>query len=277
MISISSIREYMFCPHKFYLRHSLGDRDEENVFLSKRMKRLRIDVYDLIQRNIRGLKAEMSLDDIKNNLKRTIKEVLESSLNILKEDYNILQEEIDRIKMDIVNEVCFKIDILSLKSLKAMQSLESDGHKIAEMFFPTSMYNYLMRDLNLEIIGSCDKIEIVDGRYYPINIKVFNPPIAGVWDSDAIELVANAILIEQEFDSEVFVGFIDYSKICERRPVIMDSKLRKGLFKVLHEMKEIIDGDIISETKFDSKKCGSCSYQELCYMNDENQSINAFY
>ncbi|MDR1820257.1 MAG: Dna2/Cas4 domain-containing protein [Methanobrevibacter sp.] len=264
MISVSSIREYMFCPHKFYLRHSLGEQDEKNIFLNKRMKQLRIDVYDLIQRNIRGLKAEMSLDDIRNNLKRTIKEVLESSLNILKDDYHIPQEEIDRIKMDIVDEACFKIDILSLKSLKAMKSLGCDGNKIAEMFFPTSMYSHLIRDLNLEIIGSCDKIEIVDGLYYPINIKISNPPIAGVWDSDAIELVANAILIEQEFDSEVFVGFIDYSKICERRPVVMDSKLRKGLFKVLHEMKEIIDGDIVPETKFDSKKCGSCSYQELC-------------
>lgn len=260
----------MFCPRKFYLRYNLDEKDEENVFLNKAIKQIRIDVYDLIQRNIRGLKVEMSLMDIKDHLKRTIKDVLESSLNILKERYQISEDEVDRIKVEIINETCFMVDILSLKSSKAMQTLESDGHKIAEMFFPTSMYSYLIKDENLEIIGSCDKIEIVDGRYYPINIKNSNPPIAGVWDSDAIELVANAMLIEQEFDSEVFVGFIDYVKICERRPVIMDSKLRKGLFKVLHEIKEIMEEDIVPETKSDPRKCGVCFYKELCHGDEED-------
>lgn len=276
MISISSIREYMFCPRKFYLRHNLDKESEENVFLNKRIKQIRIDVFDLIQRNVRGLKVEMNLKEIKNHLKRTIKEVLESSLNFLKEQYKI-GDEIDKIRVEIINEACFIIDILSLKSLKAMQSLESDGQKIAEIFFPTSMYSYLIRDQNLEIIGSCDKIEIIDGRYYPINIKTSNPPVAGVWDSDAIELVANAMLIEQEFDSEVFVGFIDYVKIYERRPVVMDSKLRKGLFKVLHEINEIMDGDLIPETKYVLKKCKNCYYNKLCNMNEEDYPEDILY
>ena len=59
----------------------------------------------------------------------------------------------------------------------------------------------------------CDKIEIIDGKYYPISIKGSNPPIKGVWDQDAIELVAHAILLEEEFETEVFVGFVDYEKI----------------------------------------------------------------
>ncbi|MDR2830075.1 MAG: CRISPR-associated protein Cas4 [Methanobrevibacter sp.] len=277
MISISSIREYMFCPHKFYLRYNMDEHDEENVFLNKTVKQMRIDVYDLIQRNIRGLKAEMDLMDIKNHLKRTIKDALKSSLSILKEQHQSSDEEIDRIKREILNEVCFIIDILSLKSLRAMQALEIDGQKIAKMFFPTSMYSYLIRDVNLEIIGSCDKIEIVDGRYYPINIKNSNPPIVGIWDSDAIELVANAMLIEQEFDSEVFVGFIDYVKIGEKRPVIMDSKLRKGLFKVLHEIKEVMEEDVVPEPRFDLKKCGICFYKEVCHRNEEDYPEDTIY
>lgn len=47
------------------------------------------------------------------------------------------------------------------------------------------------------------------------------------------------MLIEKEFDTEVFVGFTDYLKIGDRKPVIMDSNLRKGLFKVLGKINDI--------------------------------------
>lgn len=54
----------------------------------------------------------------------------------------------------------------------------------------------------------------------------------GVWDGDAIELIAAALLIENEFDTEVFVGFVDYLKLGgERRVVVMDANLRKSFLE----------------------------------------------
>ena len=73
---------------------------------------------------------------------------------------------------------------------------------IIDMFFPNCMYSYLLKDPQLELIGICDKIEIIDGKYYPIIIKNSNPPIKGVWNQDSLELVAHAILLEEEFDTE---------------------------------------------------------------------------
>jgi CRISPR-associated exonuclease Cas4 len=81
--------------------------------------------------------------------------------------------------------------------------------------------------------------------------------------------VANAMLIEQEFDTEVFVGFIDYVKICQRRPVVMDSKLRKSFFKVIHEIKEIIDEEITPDLTFNMKKCSKCFYFDICNIERE--------
>ena len=132
------------------------------------------------------------------------------------------------------------------------------------MFFPNCMYSYLLKDSNLELIGMCDKIEIIDGRYYPISIKNSNPPLKGVWDQDAIELVAHAILLEEEFDTEVFVGFVDYEKIGDRRPVVMDVNLRKALFEVIREVKEIIDNKKLPNVRKNPKKCGSCEYKDIC-------------
>lgn len=90
------------------------------------------------------------------------------------------------------------------------------------------------------------------------------PPLKGVWNADAIELVANAILIEEEFDTEVFVGFVHYTALDEKRPVIMDVNLRKGLFEVINEVKEIINNKKYPKVKTSEKKCGNCEYKTIC-------------
>jgi CRISPR-associated exonuclease Cas4 len=274
MISISSIQEYMYCPLKLYLRYNLNEVEDSDILLNRTIKQIRIDLQDLLHRNIRGLKKDMELDEVKKYLNRNIKETINNSFEMLYERNNLLQEEIDKIKNEVMNEILFDINLISLKSIKAMKSLKKDGQQIAEMFFPSSMYSYLIRDNNLEIMGTCDKIEIIEGRYYPIDLKTGNPPIQGVWDGDSIKLVANAMLIEQEFDTEVFVGFIDYIKIGERRPVVMDSKLRKELFKVIHEVKEVIEEGIIPEVTVNKQKCSNCGYLEICHQNEEiNEEI----
>jgi len=178
-------------------------------------------------------------------------------------------DEIDEIKIEIESEAYFNMKILALKAKKAMTLNEKDGNQIAEMFFPTSMYSYLMRDTQLEIVGTCDKIEIIDGKYYPISLKSSSPPIKGIWDGDSIELVAAALLIEQEFDTEVFVGFIDYLKIGDRRPVVMDANLRKGLFKVLREINDILNEKIVPEVNEKREKCLKCDYRDVCHQEEE--------
>ncbi|MDL2270900.1 CRISPR-associated protein Cas4, partial [Methanobrevibacter sp. OttesenSCG-928-I08] len=126
---------------------------------------------------------------------------------------------------------------------------------------------YFLKDVDLNLTGTCDKIEIVDGKYYPIKSKSGKPPIKGVWDGDAIELVAQSLLIEQEFDTEVFVGFIDYTEIKERRPVIMDVHLRKNLFKILKEVKETVNNSNIPKVNFNKQKCSKCDYYPICQDN----------
>ena len=89
----------------------------------------------------------------------------------------------------------------------------------------------------------------------------------GVWDQDAIEQVAYAILIEEEFNTEVYVGFVDYEKIGDRRPVVMDVNLRKALFEIIREVKEITENKKLPNVKKTSKKCEKCEYKEICLKN----------
>lgn len=278
----------MFCPLKLYLEQNLDEDKQKEILLYKTMKELRVDLQDLYQRNIRRLKKNMSIEEIEKNLSSNIEEYIENSINILEnsdfeykkmnldqrkiddQEFDLKNEnnlEIEKLERELIEEANFNMKILALKSQKAMLSNEKDGNQIAELFFPTSMYSYLLRDTQLELIGTCDKIEIIDGKYYPINIRSSTPPIKGTWDGDSIELVASALLIEHEFDTEVFVGFIEYLKLGERRPVVMDANLRKGLFKTLQEIKDIINEEIVPDINMNIRKCAKCGYEDICHQN----------
>ena len=261
MINISSIKMHMYCPMSLYLKTHVDTNENEKYNSYLEIKNLKIDIQDLMQKNIRKIKRQMNLDEIEKILSQNIYEYIKSTTESMNSsDIHLTPEQVD----DINDETYFNIKTLSIKAKKAMTILDKDGFGITEMFFPNCIYSYLIKDSQLELIGMCDKIEIIDGRYYPISIKSSNPPIKGVWDQDAVELVANAILLEEEFDTEVFVGFMDYKKIGDRRTVVMDVDLRKSLFSVIREVKEIIENKKLPNVKKNPKKCMNCEYENLC-------------
>lgn len=264
MINISSIKTHMYCPMKLYIQNHGNVSENEDYQLAIEIKKLKIDIQDLIQKNMRKIKKDMPLTEIETILSDNIESYIESTAKSIKSlNLDISIEEIN----DIKDATYFNIKMTALKIKQAMTILDKNAFEITSMFFPNCMYSYLLKDSRLELIGMCDKIEITDGKYYPVIIKNSNPPIKGVWDQDAVELVAHAILLEEEFETEVFVGFVDYEKIGDRRPVVMDVNLRKSLFNIIREVKEIIDNKKLPNVKKSIKKCEKCEYKDMCIKN----------
>ena len=261
MINISSIKTHMYCPMKLYIQNHVDLNENKDYQLAVEIKKLKIDIQDLIQKNMRKIKKDMNLIEIESILSENIDSYIESTTNAIKSMG--LDLENDKIT-EIRDDAYFSIKITALKTKQSMTILNKNAFEITDMFFPNCMYSYLLKDPQLELIGMCDKIEIIDGRYYPISIKSSTPPVKGVWDQDAIELVAHAILLEDEFDTEVYVGFIDYEKIGDRRPVVMDVNLRKALFEVIREVKEIVENKKLPNVRKNHKKCGKCEYGGIC-------------
>lgn len=262
MMNISSIKTHMYCPMKLYLQTHVDTTENTDYQLAIEIKKLKIDIQDLIQKNMRKIKKDMDLIQIEQILSQTIDSYIESTADAIKSmGLKIEPTQINQI----IDDTYFNIKITALKIKQSMTILNKNAFEIIDMFFPNSMYSYLLKDPQLELIGMCDKIEIIDGKYYPVAIKSSNPPIKGVWDQDAIELVAYAILLEEEFETEIFVGFIDYEKIGDRRPVVMDVSLRKGLFDVLREVKEIIENKKLPTIKKNIRKCENCEYKDICF------------
>lgn len=288
MISVSTIKSYMFCPLKLYFQSNIDEDIEEDYFISKTLKDLRIDIQDILHKNLRHIKKGMDENEIEKRLSIGISNQVKTTFEIIEEindkedidESNLKKDEeiefideekkddendnLKELKKELVNEINLNIKILSLKVAQSMKVLDKDGHEIQNLFFPTSMYNYLIRDIGLDLIGVIDKIEVEKGNYFPISLKSSNPPINGVWDGDFAEAIANALLIEQEFNTYVTVAYIDYLKIADRRAIIIDTDARKSFFKVLTSVNKIVENGEIPTVKTGLKKCENCEYKELC-------------
>lgn len=311
----------MFCPLKLYFQSNIDENTEEDYFVSKTLKDLRMDIQDLFQKNLRHVEKDMDEKEIEKRLGIGINNLIKTTFDIIEEinekkrnkenDFNNESDEnnenisnnlkndeeiefidksrigtlnerenegenkakenlkdendnIDELKRELINEINFNLKILSLKVKQSMKTLDKNGDELQGLFFPTSMHNYLIRDLGLDLIGVVDKIEVERGNYFPISLKSSNPPIRGVWDGDLMEVIANGLLIEQEFDTYITVGYVDYLKIGERRAVIIDTDARKSFFKVLTSINRIVEDGEIPNVKSNVKKCKNCEYKELC-------------
>ena len=288
MISVSTIKSYMFCPLKLYFQSNIDEDVEDDYFISKTLKDLRIDIQDILHKNLRHIKKDMDEKEIEKRLSIGISNQVKTTFEIIEEindkeetdesnlkkdeDIEFIDEEkkedendnLKELKKELINEINLNIKILSLKVAQSMKVLDKDGGEIQNLFFPTCMYNYLIRDIGLDLIGVIDKIEVEKGNYFPISLKSSNPPINGVWDGDFMEAIANALLIEQEFNTYVTVAYIDYLKIADRRAVIIDTDARKSFFKVLTSVNKIVENGEIPTVKTNLKKCENCEYKELC-------------
>ncbi len=261
MITISSIKTHMYCPMKLYLQTHVDNRQRNDMQLNLELKKIKIDTQDLIQKNMRKLKKEMGLVEVEEILSENIPSYLESTFSSIESmDLGLTTDQI----VEINNETYFSIKLQAIKAKQAMELLGKNGYAIVDMFFPNCMYSYHLKDARMEVSGLCDKIEIVDGKYYPISIKYNSPPAKGVWDQDAVDVGMCALLIEEEFKTEVFVGFVEYAKINERRPVVMDVNIRKSLFDIINEVKEIEYDAKVPNVKMSEKKCGNCEYKNIC-------------
>ena len=261
MIKLSSIKQHMYCPMKLYNKTHIDKSENKDYQLAVELKKLRIDIQDLIHKNMRKVKKEMTLTEIESVLSQNIDPYIKSTTEAIKSmDLGIETSQIN----EIIDNAYFSIKLTALKTKQAMTILDKHAFEVTDMFFPNCMYSFLIKDESLNVIGVCDKVEFIDGKYYPVLLKSGRPPVKGVWEQDAIELVADAILIEEEFETDVYVGFVDYEKIGDRRPVVMDVEIRKAYFDILREVKEIVENKKRPNVKKSPRKCERCEYNDLC-------------
>lgn len=144
---------------------------------------------------------------------------------------------------------------------------EKRGNKLIVRAMP-------IRSNDLMITGVCDVVEFIednqngihlqdiDGKYkaYPVEYKRGKPK---KHDSDVLQLVAQAMCIEEMLLCTVDVGYLYYHEIKHRVEIKITEDLKIAVRKVVREMHEYFKRRHTPKVKTGSF-CKNCSLQKIC-------------
>jgi CRISPR-associated exonuclease Cas4 len=262
MITVSLIIEYLYCPFKVYIQQ-INDFDIlTNQMISGRMSHEALRGYEeIIKRNLWSLKKDMDINEILKVLFKDVPEFLDDIYHQYHDE--LINGHVEIIFESLKEDIKFSSLIIAIKSQKILKTGRTCAD-VVDLLFPPCLIEFTIVDQEIGLIGKIDKIEIVDGVYYPIKIKTGLPPLKGVWESDALQVTAYAILMEREFNKEVPVGFINYMRVGTKKPVLINSYLREKFSKVYYELDSLINNGSVPEIVQNVRKCRACDYYELC-------------
>ena len=264
MINVSWISEYSYCPLKLYLKQVMGEDEETPVMTMGNIQHeLRRGYEEITKRNLWHLEEHMSVKEISEILYQDVPELVEHISDKYRETG--LMDFLETgtcisLKEDLKLDSC----LTALKVKKIMKWSRKSSLEVADILFPSCLIEFYLKNKDLQLKGKVDKIELLEGHYYPVEVKSGRPPVKGVWKGDALQTAAYALLIEEEFKREVLVGFVDYVQIADRRTVVLNNPLIEELYTVLNEMQSILNSEYVPELVQNPNKCKACDYADFC-------------
>lgn len=95
-------------------------------------------------------------------------------------------------------------------------------------------------------------------------------------DEDKLQLMAQAMCIEEQYDIIIEYGFIYYAKTKHREKILFTDELRDIVSSCAIEMHNIYSTGILPMCKYD-KKCKNCSLLNKCLPVKPSQTTVSFY
>ncbi len=136
------------------------------------------------------------------------------------------------------------------------------------------------------ISGECDMVEFQKcedgvtlfghrGTYsiYPVEYKKGKPKIS---EEDKLQLMAQAMCLEEMFSTEISEGAIFYGETRRRESVTFTQELRDEVVRMFEEMHQYYKRGYTPKVK-KSKACNSCSLKEVCLPKLEKTSSVSSY
>ncbi len=259
-VNASTLNQYTFCPRSIYLSRVLKIKarptEEQTRGLVGHAVR-----KELSMRQARLLGRIHHPDELEILLLQELEQIMQDFPHIYK---NMLKGvNYERFIPDIKTEVLNEIGTISTKLGLLVEEIGIE--KALKLITPWRVEYYIKSD-QLAITGRVDKVMLED-TYIPIEIKT-GQPSDGIWKGDRLQTCAYAMLLEDKFNLKdpIPYGFVEYTRIQERRPIMTTEKLRREVIDTRDAIIEILQGKIpdIGPSATD-KKCKSCGYKEICY------------
>lgn len=136
------------------------------------------------------------------------------------------------------------------------------------------------------VSGECDVVEFHKcedgitlfghrGTYsiYPVEYKKGKPKSS---EEDKLQLMAQAMCLEEMFSTEVLEGAIFYGETRRRETVPFTQELREEVIRLFEEMHQYYERSYTPKIK-KSKACNSCSLKEICLPKLEKTPLVSSY
>ena len=265
MLRVSEISEFIYCPAKLYLKYAEGiEVQKEELITGKIVHEARRGFEEIMKHNLWNVQKNMEIAEIQKLILKGVPEYLDELHDKYRDYFQAENEEIDKFFNELKEDLVIEASISVLKIKKLTESTKKQGRELSEILFPQSLLEFSLESEELNLSGRVDKIEIINGIYYPVEIKNSFPPATGTWLSDALQIAAYSLLIDYELNKEVLVGFVYYTKIYERRPVVINSILHNNLLKALDAINIMFEKEEIPEFTVFKNKCEKCEYLKFC-------------
>jgi CRISPR-associated exonuclease Cas4 len=132
----------------------------------------------------------------------------------------------------------------------------------------------LLRALPLysEKYGLSGKADIVESRgkeFIPVEYKKGK---RRKFDNDEIQLAAQALCLEEMFQTTIKRGFIYHASSKKRREVLIDEDLRGATIKTIEKVRELLSNEQIPSAEY-KPRCEGCSLYNICLPKLSDESV----
>jgi CRISPR-associated exonuclease Cas4 len=256
IIKVSDLTRYMLCPRLVYFsargyeQGGIAKGKEKSVIENILLKELAFNLHKIYG----GEDEEGEGDETEADAKRVIEDVADSVEWIYREELKGVEKDFfEVVKRDFVcsmgnDEWLEKVRTENeLLKLEKAQGYEREHTTVSE---------------KLSMSGSVDKLIRTGEEVIPCVIKTGKCPEYGVWRSDRVQLAAYAMLIEDEFETTVKRGFVEYIRIAEFRESQIRRRDKALALQILKRVKRIKGG--VFPEKGENAPCDNCVFEEMC-------------
>ncbi|MBD3198142.1 MAG: CRISPR-associated protein Cas4 [Candidatus Lokiarchaeota archaeon] len=146
-----------------------------------------------------------------------------------------------------------------VKKHEKLQEIANKEKEASQKYF-----NVYLTDPDSSLVGLIDYFEFDGNEAYPVEIKSGNLPPDGLDNPHKLQVAAQALLIEKNFDFLVKKVRIFYTKHHElvEYPIDIEDKLK--VLKIVEEIETLIDREKIPEPTKHQGKCVDCECKSYC-------------
>lgn len=260
IIKVSDLTRYMICPRLVYFsargheQGGIAKGKEKSVIESILLKELAFNLHKICG----GEDEEGKREETEADAKRVIEDIVDVVEWIYKEELKGVKKDFfEAVKKDFIRSQSMNVEndewLGKVRKVNGMLELEkAHGYE----------REHTMLSEKLSMSGSVDKLIRTGEEVIPCVIKTGKCPEYGVWRSDRVQLAAYAMLIEEEFETTVKRGFVEYIRTAEFRESQIRRKDKALALQILKRIKRIRRG--VFPEKGENAPCDNCVFEEMC-------------